>query len=253
MLSRASIGHPFVDLDALPGSLGITLAVAGLALALASAGYELAARRSASGALPRPSATTWLIIALATTTFLGLVIASVQPHRSLLLTRNLMASLPAWALLAGALFASRPRPVAVATFALFIAALAIGTAQELTKYQRPPMGKAAKALSKRWKPGDTILESAYATGPPLDQDLAIQLTDQQRASLLLTRNVGLKPFEDSLKTGKPIFTVTPIAGYTIVALGPPPELASKFQRTWWRSWHGLVTVDAVEWTPRTTP
>ena len=250
MVSRASIGHPFVDLDALPGPIGITLFIAGFAIALVSALVQLVQRRSGNGQPPRPSATTWLIIALALTTLLGLIAASLQPHRSLLLTRNLMASLPAWAILAGALIASRPRPLAITSAALVLASLAIGTERELADFQRPPIGKAAEAVAKRWQPGEAILESAYATGPPLDQDLAIHLSASQRKDLLLTRNVGLKPFAEALKSGRPIFTVTPIAGYTTVALAPPPEIASRFERTWWKSWHGLVTVDAVEWTPR---
>ena len=250
MVSRASIGHPFVDLDALPGGIGVVLFLAGFALAVSSAGLELYRRRKETGKAPRPSATTWLVIALALTTFVGLIASSLQPHRSLLLTRNLMASLPAWAILLGALLALRPRAIAISASALVLLSLAIGTRIELADFPRPPIGKAADAVSKRWKPGDTILQSAYATGPPLDQDLAIHLSPQERQSLVLTRNVGLKPFADSLASGKPIFTVTPIAGYTTVALAPPPEIASKFTRTWWRSWHGLVTVDAVEWTPK---
>ena len=250
MVTRAAIGHPFVGLDSLPGTIAMVLAVAGVAIAIASAVVELVGRRQQEGSLPRPSATTWLIIALAATTFLGLIISSLQPHRSLLLTRNLMASLPAWAILAGALIALRPRVVAVSASALLLVALGIGTGKELRDYQRPPIGKAAEAVSQRWNPGDTILESAYATGPPLDQDLAIQLPAQQRASLLLTRNVGLKPFAESLKTGRSIFTVTPIAGYTVVGLAPPPEIASKFTRTWEKKWRGLVSIDAVQWTPR---
>lgn len=250
MFTRAAFGHPFVDLDALPGPVGLTLLLAGLSIALASGGLDLIDRRKAEGKLPRPAAKTWLIVALAVTTFVGLILASVQPHRSLLLTRNLMASLPAWAILAGALLALRQRRVAVVASALVLLGLGLGTFKELNDFERPPIGKAAEALAKRWQPGDTILESAYATGPPLDQDLAIHLTPEQRASLLLTRIVGMKPFADALKSGKPIFTVTPIAGYTTVALAPPPEIASNFKRTWWKSWHGLVTVDAVEWTPR---
>ena len=249
MVTRAAIGHPFVGLAALPGTIAEVLAVVGVAIAIASAAVELVGRRRQEGSLPSPSAKTWLIVALAATTFLGLIIASLQPHRSLLLTRNLMASLPAWAILAGALLALRPRVVAVSTSALLLAALGIGTFKELRDYQRPPIGKAAEAVAKRWKPGDTILESAYATGPPLDQDLAIQLPPQQRASLVLTRNVGLKPFAESLKTGRPIFTVTPIAGYTVVGLAPPPEIAPDFTRTWEKKWRGLVSIDAVQWTP----
>jgi hypothetical protein len=239
-----------MDLDGLLGEAGVALSVGAVVIALASGVASVLSARRSSGTLPRPNATTWLIVALALTTLVGLILASLQPHRSLLLSRNLMASLPAWAVLLGALFALRPRPVTIATSAMFLTALALGTHDELTDHQRPPIGKAAAALSQRWHVGDTILQSAYATGPPLDQDLAIHLNPQERASLLLTRNVGLKPFTESLRTGRPIFTVTPIAGYTIVPLSPPPELADQFTRTWWKSWPGLVTVDAVEWTPR---
>jgi len=250
MVSRAAVGHPFLDLGSLPGSLAVGLILAGVAIALTAA--IVARVRSGQQFFSRPSSTVALLLLLAATTLLGLLLASLQPHRSLLLTRNLMVSLPVWAVLAGALVARRQPLIAIASTLLVAAGLSIGTWNELSRNARPNMRAAATDLHSRWRPGDVILESAYATGPPLDQDLAIHLTGDQLASLLLTRNVGLKPFQTALKTGRSVFTITPIAGYTTVGLAPPPDIRSKFKLTWWKTWPGLVRVDAMEWTPVST-
>jgi len=250
MLGRASIGHPFLGLAEIPRALAIGLILAGLLRAGIPA---LVALAKAGRPLPRPRPEVVLVFALAVVTLLGLVLSSLQPNRSLLLTRNLMASVPAWAILAGALTA-RPRwPVNLITTGAVVAGLGIGSYLELTQYQRPDMISAAQGIEQRWKPGDKVLEAAYATGPPLDRDLAIQLSGGPLAALQLTRNVGLKPFAQALKDGSSVFTVAPMAGYTVEPLGPPEGLKTRFRMVWSQRWQGLVDVVAAEWTPVRQP
>ncbi|MSW88220.1 MAG: hypothetical protein F2799_05275, partial [Actinobacteria bacterium] len=130
MLGRASIGHPFLGLSEIPRALAIGLILAGLLRAGIPAIVALA---KAGRPLPRPRPGVALVLLLAVVTLLGLIVSSLQPNRSLLLTRNLMASIPAWAILAGSLTA-RPRwPVNLITAGAVVAGLGIGSYLELTQ------------------------------------------------------------------------------------------------------------------------
>jgi hypothetical protein len=194
-----------------------------------------------------------LIVMLAIASPTGMILASLQPHRSLLLPRNIICSLPVFLLLVAAMVIRRPhQPTRVICLGLISAGLLIGSIVELTDYSRPDMRSAADAISASWHQGDTILEAAYATGPPLDRDLAIHLSPEELGSLRLTHGSGLNPFEQSLKSGKPIFTVAPIVGYTTEPLGPPTQLRDRFTQVWSGRWPGLVDVAAVEWQPKVT-
>ena len=249
IIPRALVDHPFQDLELVPGRLGLVLIAVGLLVAAGAAVRDAANCDRGWRAALSPTREGWLIIAVAGATLLGLTMASLQPHRSLLLSRNLISSLPAVAVLVAALLAKRSRPVWPVAAVLVISGLTLGAVNELRDYGRPDIRAAASWISGRWRPGDVILEATYATGPPLDRDLAIHLPPAQRRALELTRNVGLAPFAQALKSGRTVFTAWPTAGYTPDSMSPPRDVRDRFVKVGSGYWPSLVPIHAEEWAP----
>ena len=250
---RALIGHPLgvangtQSLSEIPGMLGLLLIVAGVGTAAGLSLLEVLRRRSSGEAIARPSATTGLLIGLALAAPVGLLLASLQPDRSLLLSRNLITSVPPLLILVAALLTRIPAPASLAATALTVAGLGIGSVHELSSSGRPDLRSAAKAIEQRWRPGDLILEAMYFSGPPLDRDLAIQLNPVTEESLLLTRTSGLRPFARPIKVGSSIFTVTAAVGYSTGVLEAPKQLKGRYQLIWSERWNGYVPVFAGQW------
>jgi len=248
--TRALVGHPLwsslqtTPTKAVPGTLALVMIIAGLAIALAAALFDWS--RSQSRSL-RPRAETMLLIACSLATPVGLVMLSLEPGKTLLLPRNLICSVPPVAALVAVMIARRKLPLLLTSTLLMAGGLLIGSIRELTDYGRPDMRSAAQAINQRWRPGDQILEAIYFNEPPLDQDLLIHLSDQQRASLELSSKVALRPFDGKYPVGTSLFTVAPIYGYTIKALGPQPQQSGRWELVWQQRWPGLPPVVAAEW------
>lgn len=190
-----------------------------------------------------------LLAACTVATPVGLVLLSLEPGKTLLLPRNLISSVAPAAALLAVVIARQRHPAALISTGLIAGGLLIGSLRELSENGRPPMSEAAEAVSQRWKPGDVILEANYFREPPLDQDLAIHLGGPQRESLELSSIVALRPFERRPGPKGSIFTVVPVYGYTIEALGPPQSAASRWKLAWQQKWPGLPPVIAAEWVP----
>lgn len=248
--TRALIGHPLksslqtTPTGLIPGRPALIMILAGLALAgiALAVGWSRERRRPA-----RPRAETLLLAACALATPVGLVMLSLEPGKTLLLPRNLICSVPPFAALLALAISRLRSPLALASTVLISGGLMIGSIRELDRYGRPPMGAAAEAVAKRWRPGDVILEANYFREPPLDQDLAIHLGGEQRRSLELSSLVALRPFEEPRQPGSSIFTVVPIYGYTVEALGPPSSRKGDWRLVWQQRWPGLPPVIAAQW------
>lgn len=253
ILARVLVGHPLgastgaLPLSRIPGTAALAAIIAGILLAAAWAIWRAIRRSGAGDGIGRPRGETVLLVALALAAPVGLILASIQPDRSLLLSRNLITSLPPLLILVGALLTRGPLPVSLVATAAVTLGLGIGSIRELTQTPRPDLAAAAKAISARWQPGDVILEAMYFTGPPLDRDLAIHLPGEERRALVLTRDVGQRPFGSKLLPGRSIFTVAPGAGYTTIPLGPPNESAADYRLVWSRQWRGVAPVLVAQW------
>ena len=248
--TRALVGHPLwsslqtTPTKAVPGRLALMMIIVGLVIALAAALFDWTKSQTRS---LRPRAETVLLIGCSLATPVGLVMLSLEPGKTLLLPRNLICSVPPVAALVALPIARRKLPLLLASTLLIAGGLLIGSIRELTDYGRPDMRSAAQAISQRWHPGDQILEAIYFNEPPLDQDLSIHLSEQQRASLKLSSKVALRPFDGKYPVGTSLFTVAPIYGYTIKALGPQPQQSGRWELVWQQRWPGLPPVIAAQW------
>ena len=254
--TRALVGHPLwsslqtTPTKAVPGTLALAMIIAGLLITLAPALIEWLRHRPRS---LRPQAETVLLIACSLATPVGLVMLSLEPGKTLLLPRNLICSVPPVAALVAVPIARRRLPLLLASTLLISGGLLIGSIRELTDYGRPDMSSAAQAISQRWRPGDQILEAIYFNEPPLDQDLSIHLSATERASLKLSSKVALRPFDGNYRDGTSLFTVAPVYGYTIKALGPQPQQTGHWDLVWQQRWPGLPPVIAAQWRFRAQP
>jgi hypothetical protein len=112
-----------------------------------------------------------LVLTLALVTPVGMALYSLQPDKSLLLSRNLSASLPAIALIVGSAICSLPRRYEIAAVALLFAALVAGTAKTFDPdYGRPAYREAAHLIDARATAGDVViqplLDGAESAGNP---------------------------------------------------------------------------------------
>jgi mannosyltransferase len=192
-LVRASTGYPYAYPHQIPTYAG--LAVIGLCLGVG--GFFLGRRqRRERGEATR---SLWLLVALTLATPVGLYLYSTLAT-DLWLARGLSASLPAGAVLAGAVLAAPPRPLAVLVTAVTIAVLAIATITALEpRYERGPFRALAAYLDRTARPqdpviydtlvGPAVLDEQYRRPHAIVSGLAIAM--QARAHALAHRRVFL--------------------------------------------------------------
>jgi hypothetical protein len=150
--AQMAVGQPFASLRDVPGRAAVVIAVALLAAAVVAAIVRAIRGR-------RPGARVVLVILLAVATPLGIGMLSLPGDRSFLLPRNLIASLPALAVLIGWLLTSLGRRAAIATSAAFLLVLGIGAAQALDASNRRSQYRAAAHLIDAWaRPGDPVIQ-----------------------------------------------------------------------------------------------
>ncbi len=167
-LSHVTVGYPYsvVQLEELPGTLGVVLFVLALALALGSLGLR-AARAGLRRFLARADRRLLLVLGLA------LSVPVAEAALSAVSTnvfggRNLAASWPAFALcLAALLVAAGPR-LRYATVALALGCLVLGALDMLKDTNRRPDYQAVAAfIEARSSPGDVIVDAAVLSPGPL--------------------------------------------------------------------------------------
>jgi 4-amino-4-deoxy-L-arabinose transferase-like glycosyltransferase len=160
-LPRALAGYPYASLRAIPTRLGLVAVVGCLLVGVAWA----LARRSRDGAGPASSPKFGLLVALALATPIGLLLYSML-RTDLWLARGLYASIPAAALVVGALLAGLPRPAAAATVAIVLITLVGGSIRALGQaYVRPPFRVIAGYLDRVAGPRDAIALMSVVGAP----------------------------------------------------------------------------------------
>jgi uncharacterized membrane protein len=190
-LPRPLVGYPYVSLHAIPTVAG--LVAIGVCAALGLVG--LIARRAAALASARRTpvaalrdVATWsatLIAAVAVATPIGLLLYSVL-GTDIWDPRNLYASVPAAAVVLGALLTRAPRRLRLLTVAVTLATLLIGTIRAISpRYTRPPYRIAARYLDRVAAPRDPII--MYPSFAQLDRAILVHLKRAHRLYLLPPR------------------------------------------------------------------
>jgi dolichyl-phosphate-mannose-protein mannosyltransferase len=192
-LGRWSIGHPFATLSTVPGDLALGLIAAALAIAVVGLGMRIAGARRVGRPL-RPASGLTLVLLLALATPVGAALYSWLGPHSVWDNRQLIASTPELALLAGALVTAAGARVRVLASALLIAGFTIGATKVLeASTHRPDYAGAAGFITGAARPGDPVLDFPLATPGPLT-GLEAELADE-----------GLPPSADHpvLRVGMP--------------------------------------------------
>jgi uncharacterized membrane protein len=157
-LGRPIAGYPYAPLHAIPTIPGLAaLAVCALAGAIPLASRRLQAR----GTGPRDSSHFGLITALAIATPVGLLLYSLLAT-DLWLARGLYASVPAAALLLGALLTALPRRLRIAAVTVVMATLIFGTVRAISpQWARPPYRAIASYLDRVARPRDPVILESF--------------------------------------------------------------------------------------------
>lgn len=146
---RTLIGHQFIGLDGVPGTAGLLLLLALVALVLATAVYRPSALRRLA---PPLRSERGLVLILALATPVGLLLYDVVGP-ALYGARNLSASQPALILLVAIMLSSLssavPARVALPALTCLVAALALVAVESLADdKRRPPYREAAQYLDE---------------------------------------------------------------------------------------------------------
>jgi hypothetical protein len=151
------VGHPYQKLTELPGRPALVLLAAAGALVVGAALVELRGRGWPRR--PRSGSPLVLMVVLALATPVGLAVYGAFGE-DLFGPRNLSASIPALAVVVGAVTtAVRPR-VAAAAATLLLAGLALGVVEFFDPdRERPEYRQAVRYLEERAGPGDPIVAS----------------------------------------------------------------------------------------------
>jgi 4-amino-4-deoxy-L-arabinose transferase-like glycosyltransferase len=160
-VGRWAIGHPFIGIGTVPGWPASVLVVAGLAT-----GFVGAVRRHRRYR-PHPDDRLVLLAVLALALPVGAAIVSAV-GTSVYLPRNLITSLPAFALVVGALVCAGRGIVGVVAAALVLAGVAIGAADMLSRQnQRPDYAAALRFVDGNARLGDVVVDAPFPTPGPL--------------------------------------------------------------------------------------
>jgi len=243
--AQVAFGQPFASLRDVPGYAAAVLAVLLLAAALVAAGVRAWRRDPPGGRMV-------LVILLAVATPLGIAALSLPGDHSFLLPRNLIASLPALAVLIGWLLVSLRSRLAVAATTAFLLVLAVGAAQALDRgHRRSPYRDAAHVIDAWARPGDPVIQGSFL---PAKGSLATGL------KINFTRPHPLHPaggateaaaWERGRRTGR-VYVVVPLPGAfkRVRHSGrfAGPEQAFELRRE--RRYTGLEDILVGEYAPR---
>ncbi len=165
-LLRPIPGHPAASLRAIPTILGLVAVGACVLAGLVAAGRRAWRGRRRAHAW-RPQSELLLLVALTAATPVGLLLYSLTVT-DLWLPRGLSASMPAAALLLGALLAGLPRPLTILTTSIVLVTLLLGTLRSFgATYTRGPYRAIAAYLDSVARPEDPIIVGTYAGAGPM--------------------------------------------------------------------------------------
>ncbi|MEA2350578.1 MAG: mannosyltransferase [Thermoleophilaceae bacterium] len=208
-------GHPLQPLASIPGRIAL-----GVFLAALGAATVLVAMRRLRERSPGPRRGLELLVVAAAASPAGALVYSLGPE-SVFLPRNLMPSLPAAALLLGALAAGAGRLAAPVMGAVLVAVLAVGAVKTFDgDFERPSYGDAAVYVESHGRPGDAVLEVSIDAISPAGGPLAPELDDS-----FLHARLGHRGTAAALARGRArgrLFLVVPQVG--VLRGAPPPQL-----------------------------
>lgn len=247
IVAQALIGQPFAYLNEVPGWVGIALVACGGLLALVFAAKRLQ--------LPDGGFKEWLktekglVAILACATPLMLVAVSLIPGQSILMTRNLIPSVPFLLTLAAAVLTASTGWRRVVPCVLVTSGLAIGLWISATSYSRPPFKSAAEAVMKRWQPGVPIVEVCCLAGQEGLPGVAIATYLPVRASFAnfkVLTNGGAEEIAKARLNGRPFFLIWR-DGMKGKMPSPVAQVGRGARPIWEEHWPGLFWVGAGEY------
>jgi 4-amino-4-deoxy-L-arabinose transferase-like glycosyltransferase len=217
---EALVSRQWVALSDLPGR--VPLAILG-ALAAGLLTVVVSKARTGTARLGSTLAgSTGLLVLLALAPLVGLVLYSVRPDTSLLLSRNLSCAAPYAFLVFGRLLTyPRGRLAAVLSIAA-LGALSVGTIKTLgAGYQRPDARDAADFIEAHAPP------SAPGVDVPGPHGIRTYLEPSRR--VYTTSEFGAAEWEAAARTRSPVFFSSLDASAYLGALTPPPQYARRYR------------------------
>lgn len=219
-LMRPIAGDPYAPLSAIPAAVGMGLIIAcALVGAIAQGRSALSAQgTSRSGVAPRHLS---LLLTLAVATPVGLLLYSLTAT-DLWLPRGLYASVPAAALLLGALLWEIPRPLCWGAVVVVLGVLVFGTVRDASaSWRRPPFRAMAAYLDHRAPSIDPISVVSFVGQPAIVAQFRHYHRDVPLAALWRVTPPGGNAYvvEDSLTaraTRTPALPVAP-RGFVLVS------------------------------------
>lgn len=235
-------GYPFASLSRIP-----TDPLLVVLLAATTAGFAAFARSRAwvrlpdAGGSPRSLVLLVLVAAATPVGLLAYTLFVVDIWGS----RQLLASLPAFALLAGAGLVALPRPLRAFAAAAVVAVLIVGAAVSISPAsRRPDLPGAARFINDRATPGSTaIYVPLFGSTGALSRGLSIYV----KAGTTVTTSVAAQSLARAWESHRELFVVSPVVGGHPVALSFPSSPHRPVLET--AGFKGVVTYQVTEYGP----
>lgn len=181
-IGRWAIGHPYLPLARVPGTLAAILIAAGSALGLAGAGVRALRPGPSRASRAWLNSTAVLIVLLALATPVGVLLYSL-PGDGIWGARNLIASWGAFAIVLAGVVSAPRRPVGLAAIGLLAVGFALGGISMLSRSVQRPDHQAAVTYMRAVAPeGAPVADLPGPTpGPPTETEAALAMAGVARA------------------------------------------------------------------------
>ena len=174
-LGRWAIGHPYLPLSRVPGTVAALLIAAAVALALVGVALRLRSPTERRLAL-RPGGAVVLIVILAVAAPVGAALYTIA-HQSVWGARNVISSWSGFAVVLAALVTRAGTRLRALPILLLVAGFALGGISMLSSsVHRPDYADAVSYLNRVDPPGGPVAELPAPTpGPPTETEAALDL------------------------------------------------------------------------------
>jgi hypothetical protein len=214
------VSRPWTPLSDLPGRA--PLAVLGALLAGLLIALLVGALRATKTLRPTLATTRGVVVLLALAPLVGLVLYSMRPNTSFLLSRNLATAVPYALLLVGWLLTYPRARLAAVLSVVALAALAVGTVKTLTPdYQRPDARDAARYIDAHAPPTAPV---ADVPGPH-----AIRTYVQGSRRVYTISEFGSAGWAAAARGGTRVFLSSPRVAFWIAGLRPPAAFSRRYR------------------------